>query len=116
MTKSTVVTFGPIDVSDRERELSFMVYCSTSDSLNVTITLLGMMSPNASDTLKSLSIFSGTYHTINDAITIADTLNGNTQYPYIFGRVTNSDADSTLTGVNGWLYMRPREIIFNGTK
>lgn len=115
MAKSAVTSFGPIDVSDRERELTFMVFGNSSDdSLTVKIDLLGMMSPNAIDTAKTLTVFTGTYRVFADAVTIADTLDDAEQYPYLFGRITNVDADSSLTGVHGWLYMRPRELNFQG--
>ncbi len=112
-----VVSFGPIDVSDRERELSFTVSGNSGDdSLTVKIDLYGMMSANASDTTVALEVFSGTYRVVTDAVTIADTLSGANQYPYLFGRLTNVDADSSIAGVDAWLYMRPRELLFIGAE
>ena len=104
-------TFGVLDVSDRDNVLNALVYGYTpDDSLNITLELRGMMSPNLADSGKSVQIFTTTSLKGDDAIAFADTLDDNQFYPYLMGRLTNADTDSTLSGVHLWLYMQPREI------
>ena len=101
--------FGVQDVSDREAELCIIIYGTTpDDSLNVTVEILGMMSPNLSDTSKSVQLLNSTSLTGAGAVAFADTLFGTSHVPYLYIRTTNADADSALTAT-GWLYMKQRE-------
>lgn len=105
------VSFGIIDVTDREAELALGIYGTTpDDSLNVTVSILGMMSPNLADTAKSVTVYSGTTLTGGGMVVLPDTLVGDEMVPYMYGTITNADADSTLSGLDVWLYMIPREL------
>jgi len=115
LAKNQTVTFGCVDVSDRKQELNVMVYGKTGDdSLNIILELRGMMTPNLSDSNLSVQTFTITKKTGGDVIAYADTLTGNQMYPYLMGRITNVDGDSTLRNVDVWLYMNPRELVFSG--
>ena len=110
MAAGGIATFGVIDVSDREAELCIMVHGSTpDDSLNATVEILGMMSPNLADTLKSIQVLSSTSLTAGGAVTFADTLDGDELVPYLYPRITNADADSTAT-LYAWLYMKQKNV------
>jgi len=115
LSSGQIQTIGVIDVSDREIYLNALVSGDTpDDSLNITLEWRGMMSPDLSDSGESVQIFTTTSLAADDAIAFADTLDDNQLYPYLMGRLTNADADSTLSNVNLWLYMYPREQIFSG--
>lgn len=107
---SEKVSFGVIDVSDREAELNILVYGEgPDDSLVFILTLYGMMSANIADTNKSVSIFSSTKNLDEGGVALADTLDDNQMFPYLYGNLYNiNNADSTTFDL--WLYMRPRDL------
>lgn len=106
-------SFGVLDVSDMDNIFTVLV-SGTGDSMVVTLTILGMMSPNIADTAKSVTVYTSTSHVKTAATAFSDTLEGATRFPYLYGTITNADADSTLSAVNLWLYMQPRELVFSG--
>lgn len=108
IAKTKIATFGMIDVSDRMDELNIMAIASGNDTLELKIDLYGQMSYNLSDSLTAKLV--GTVTGVGDTLSIcfADTLSGDTKFPYLWGRVTGN-SDSTMT-VNLYLYMKPREI------
>jgi hypothetical protein len=109
MVAGNTKTFGVQDVSDRTGILNIMVYgATTDDSLNVAVEILGMMSPNLSDTSKAIQIYSGTNHSSGGAVTFADTLDDDEMVPYLYARVTNNDVDSTVV-LDAWIYMIQKE-------
>jgi len=108
IVKNQIITFGMIDVSDRLDVLNIMAIASGKDTLELKIDLYGQMSYNLSDSLTAKLV--GTVTGIGDTLSIclADTLSGDTKFPYLWGRITgNSDS---LMAVNLFLYMNPREI------
>ena len=113
LAKSQSVSFGIIDVSDMDNIFTVLI-SGTGDSLVTTLTVLGMMSANIADTSKSVTVYSSTQNKDALATAYSDTLEGTTRFPYLYCKVTNSDADSSLTGVDVWVYMQPRELNFSG--
>lgn len=106
LAESTKTTFGLINVSGWGEELNIMVYGTTpDDSLVYTIDIYGMMSPNLSDTTKSVKIYTSTNNLGAGAKSHADTLNGNEMFPYLWGQLYNIDGDSTLT-VDVWFHVK----------
>ncbi len=103
-------SFGVRDVTDRELPFNILAYATTTgDSLKLTITLYGMMSYLLADTTKIATIATTTEATTGSVIALGDTLDGETMYPYLYGKVTNNHASASAV-VTLWLYMRPREI------
>lgn len=110
MEDSERVSFGVIDVSDREPELNILVYGEgPDDSLVFTLTIYGMMSPDIADTNKSVSIFSSTQNLDEGGIALADTLDSNQMFPYLYGNLYNiNNADSTYFDL--WFFMKQKDI------
>jgi len=104
------VSFGVIDVSDRESELNILVYgTGPDDSLVFTLTIYGMMSADLADTNQSTSIFSSTQNLDEGGIALADTLDDNQMFPYLYGNIYNiNGADSTEFDL--WFFMKPRNV------
>ena len=115
LTAEYVQTVGVIDASDMQGELNVLISGGTAnDSLQVTLEIRGMMSPNLADSALSVQIFTVTSAGADDAIAFADTLIGDELFPYLIMRLTNDDAYNSTTEVNLWLYMYPRERLFAG--
>ncbi len=103
-------SFGPRDMSDRENEFNVFVFgASNGDSLKTKIDIYGMMNYALADTNENILITTQTNVTNDSTVTLADTLDGNEHFPYIFGKITNNHASASVV-FDLYIYSKPREI------
>ena len=110
-----VVSFGPIDVSKRKKELLLMLHGITpGDSLKVLIKLWGLMSQSPADTHKISPIYTSgipDLATVDSVFVWPDSLEGDEKFPFLFGQIHNRHADSSAV-FNLYLHMKPDDLTF----
>ncbi len=101
------VNFGPQNMTQRDGYINVLAYGVTvGDSLKLTITIYGMMGYSNADTLHAVQLSTITLATTGKVVTLADTLDGTSLYPYLWGKVKNNHASASVT-LNVYLYSRP---------
>jgi hypothetical protein len=97
LAKGQSVSFGTQRVQDRERDYTVLVYRSGSDSTKAVLVLYGMMSYALADTVQRYEVLRDTMETVASVTVLSDSLIGLEHFPFMYGTLKNTDADSSAT-------------------
>ena len=96
ITTGATRSAGPVDMTRGEKYFNFFIY-SANDSMWTKLDVYGMMTYLKSDTTKSTLISTNTEYTGDHTTTFSDSLENASAFPYLFIKLTNMRADSSVT-------------------
>lgn len=103
-------SFGPQDVTDREKEYVLFAY-STPNADSLKLSLYGMMNYAKADTVHMILLTANTTTKISlKTVVLPDSLDDDENFPFVYGRVSNENASAETLTVNVYFYAKKRDI------